>query len=89
MPRNIAKPVSDDVKRATIGLVHDMRDHAGPVRINYTKRNGERKTYTGYVQGFPGVAGMDTFSVNLKTQDEGTKTLNLCRIDMLVLMEGE
>lgn len=92
MPRNRALPITDDERRAVIALVHDMRDHDGPVRLTYDKRpvNGvvESGVAEGKVIGFSGNFAADTGSVTIDTSATKGRpsTVNLVRVKTLVLL---
>lgn len=83
MPRNEAKPLSsDDYITQTVMHRRIMAVPTGePVRLEYTKRNGEKSSSTGPVLFFNGKPGYDTGSVTLDTPDKGrSTTVNIHRI---------
>lgn len=86
--RNQPKPITDDERRAVIGLVHDLRDHDGPVRLSYGKRDGSTSISEGKVIGFEGDFNADTGSVVIDTfATKGRpSTINLVRVNTLVLL---
>lgn len=86
MPRNPAIPLSASDRLATIGLVKSISEHGGPIRVTYGKRDGTKGTAQGTVDSFPGKAGFDTHSVNIVTEDRGIRTINLVRVNTLVLL---
>ena len=91
--RNQPKPISLEERRAVIGLVHDMRDHDGPVRLTYTTRKnnvaGEHNGVAeGKVIGYSGDFNADTGSVTIDTSATKGRptTVNLVRVKTLVLL---
>lgn len=78
--RNEPKPLDlADFTRQT-GFHARLRNETGIVKVDYTKRNGERSSSTGTVGDFSGMPGMDTGSVTILTEDKGPRTINLHRI---------
>lgn len=71
-------PLEDQIRQ--IGFQKRLAGESGIVKVDYTKRNGERSSSTGTVGDFSGIPGMDTGSVTILTEDKGPRTINLHRI---------
>ncbi len=92
MPRNVPVKLTENEYRRTIRLAHQLRDADGPVTLRYVKRPkakglpGEPGEITGTVHAFPGLAGYDTFSVDIVSDDpnRGIRTINLVRVKEII-----
>lgn len=93
MARNKGIPLSTEDMRAVIGLVHDLRDHDGPVRLTYvTRENNVKGQHSGVAEGkvisFSGDFATDTGAVTIDTSATKGRpsTVNLCRVKTLILL---
>lgn len=91
--RNQPQPITADEKRAVIALVHDMRDHNGPVRLTYvTRDNNVKGAHKGVAEGkvirFEGDFNTDKGSVVIDTSATKGRpsTINLVRVNTLTLL---